>query len=191
MAEEVLAMKLVGDIGDFQNKWAMASHQMATFGKQVDAIGNKLTSVGRNLMVLSVPAGIAVGASVRAFSNFDSAMTQSLAIMGDVTTQQRQMMSDLARQMSKESTFAAKELAQSYFYLASAGLNVDESMAGLPVVTRFAQAGMFDMALATDLLTDAYSALGVQAQKTGDLMTDMTALSDVLVETPIIKIRDP
>ena len=133
-------------------------------------------------MGLTLPIIVGLGAGVKAFASFDKAMTESLAIMGNVSDNTRSQMSALASQLSGESTFAAKELAESYYFLASAGLDAEKSMAALPVVMKFAQAGAFNMAQATDLLTDAYSALGPAIQKTGDLVTDMTSLSDILVK---------
>lgn len=120
--------------------------------------------------------------SVQAYGEFDDKMTQSLAIMGDVSEMQRKDMSDAAREMAKNSTFSASEAAESYFFLASAGLDAEQSIAALPQVTAFAQAGMFDMATATDLLTDAQSALGLTSDDASENLLGMSRVSDVLVE---------
>ena len=52
----------------------------------------------------------------------------------------------------------------------------------LPVVEKFATAGMFDMALATDLATDAQSALGLTVKDSEQNMINMTHVTDVLVK---------
>jgi TP901 family phage tail tape measure protein len=131
--------------------------------------------------------GLAVGGlaaiSVKKFGDFDAALTQSLAIMGNVSDEMKKQMSDTARTIAKETTFSADQAAQAYFFLASAGLDAASSVAALPQVAKFAQAGMFDLALATDLLTDAQSALGMVVK--GDAVAnleEMTRLSDVLVK---------
>jgi TP901 family phage tail tape measure protein len=131
--------------------------------------------------------GLAVGGmaaiSVKKFGDFDAAMTQSTAIMGNLTAEMRKQMSDTARVIAKETTFSADQAAQAYFFLASAGLDAASSVAALPQVAKFAQAGMFDLAQATDLLTDAQSALGMAIK--GDPiknLAEMTRLSDVLVK---------
>jgi TP901 family phage tail tape measure protein len=129
----------------------------------------------------AVVAGIGI-ASVKAFADFDAAMNQSIAIMGNVSDTLRKDMSDAAREVAKTTTFSANEAAESYFFLASAGLNAEESIAALPVVARFAQAGMFDMATATDLLTDAQSALGLTSDDTAVNLQNMANLGDVLVK---------
>lgn len=113
--------------------------------------------------------------SVRSFSKFDDAMTQSLAIMKDVSGEMRGNMVKAADEIARKTTFSASQAAESYFFLASAGLDAEKSISALPVVAKFAQAGMFDMAQATDLLTDAQSALGLESK-------DLVRVSDVLVK---------
>lgn len=119
--------------------------------------------------------------SVRSFAKFDGAMTRSLAIMGDVSTQMRQDMTSLAQDLSTQSTFAARELGEAYFYLASAGYTAQQSLRALPIVTRFGQAGTFNLSRATELLGDAQVALGMKVADAGENMKNMTRISDVLV----------
>lgn len=152
--------------------------------KRMDSLGQSMTRVGRGLTAgLTLPL-VAVGAgAIKAFSDFDSAMTGSLAIMGDVSEAMRGEMSAAAREVGKTTTFSATQAAESYFFLASAGLDAASSIAALPKVAAFAQAGAFDMALATDLLTDAQSALGMTIRD--DVianMENMVRVSDVLVK---------
>lgn len=131
----------------------------------------------------AVAAVAGIGAvSVKAFADFDGALNKSLAIMGDVSESMRKDMSDAAREVAKQTTFSAEQAAESYFFLASAGLNAEQSISALPEVAKFAQAGMFDMATATDLLTDAQSALGLTSDDTAENLANMTNLSDVLVK---------
>jgi TP901 family phage tail tape measure protein len=121
-------------------------------------------------------------ASVKAFADFDAEMTKSLAIMGDVSDVMRDDMAAAAREVAKSTTFSANEAAESFFFLASAGLDAEKSIAALPKVAAFAQAGMFDMATATDLLTDAQSALGLTSDDAAENLENMVRLSDVLIK---------
>lgn len=141
------------------------------------ANGIKNTVAGATLAVAGIGA-----ASVKAFADFDQAMTQSLAIMGDVSDTLRNDMSDAAREVAKTTTFSAEQAAESYYFLASAGLDAAASVQAMPKVAAFAQAGMFDMALATDLLTDAQSALGLTVDDTAANTENMVRVSDVLVK---------
>lgn len=130
---------------------------------------------------ISAVAVTAIGAaSVKAFGSFDDAMTKSLAIMSDITPQLRREMESLALTMSSKTVTSATDLAKSYFFLASAGFTAQQSMASLAAVNRFAIAGSFDMALATDLATDAQSALGLTVKNVQQNMVNMIRVTDVL-----------
>jgi len=120
-------------------------------------------------------------ASVKAYASFDDAMTKSLAIMGDVSPKMRKEMEITARMMAVKSVTSATTLAKSYFYLASAGLGVKQSIAALPAVEKFAVAGAFDMAEATTLAMDAQSALGLRTKEAQKNLTNLTRVTDVLV----------
>jgi TP901 family phage tail tape measure protein len=163
-----LTVRIVGDARGFQQTLQGVTGSLGKFAKRA-AMFSATAIVG----------GIA--ASTRAFANFDEAMTQSLAIMGDVSDVMRKDMSDAARQVAKTTQFSAKEAADSYFFLASAGLDAEASIAALPQVAKFAQAGMFDMARATDLLTDAQSALGLASENAETNLRNLTRVGDVLV----------
>ena len=160
-------------VSDFDKKGLTEAEK--ALGGLSKAAGIALAAVG------AAVAGIAVK-SVQEFSKFDAALTQSKAIMGDLTQAMEKDMADAAREVAKVSTFSAEQAAESFFFLASAGLDAEASIAALPRVAQFAQAGMFDMSRATDLLTDAQSALGLTIRDDAvKNMENMIAVSDVLV----------
>jgi TP901 family phage tail tape measure protein len=94
----------------------------------------------------------------------------------------RKEMSDAARAVATSTTFAASEAADAFFFLASAGLSAEQSIAALPKVAAFAQAGQFDLAKATDLLTDAQTALGLSSDDAAENFANLSRVSDVLVK---------
>lgn len=127
-------------------------------------------------------AGVAT-ASVKEFAKFDAALVKSQAIMGDLSDALKDDMEATAREVAKTTTFSAEQAAESYFFLASAGLDAAAAIKAMPEVAKFAQAGMFDMALATDLLTDAQSALGLTIRDDAIAnMENMVRVSNVLVK---------
>jgi TP901 family phage tail tape measure protein len=159
------------------------------FNKSMDTVQSKLKKTGDTLMaggaaatkMFTVPI-VAAGAAVsKTYMDFDHAMTGSLAIMGDVSGDMKKVMADTAKDISNSTIFASKDVAGAYYFMASAGYDALTSVELMPGVAAFAQAGMFDLARATDLLTDSQSALGLS---TGDVMQDLinqTRISDVLV----------
>lgn len=139
-------------------------------------------AIGRSLMFARAQFDEAATSVVK----FDSAMTRSLAIVKDVTSQQRIQMEQVAKDTARALNIEADKVAESYFFLFSAGLNIEQSMAAIPVVARFAKAGMFDLATATDLVTDAQSALGLTTDDTRQNLENMSRVADVVAKANIL-----
>ena len=169
----------------------LASKAIKGVNQQLGSIGshaqkglkNAAHNIGRGIQVAGAAAVGGLTYAVKLAADFDDAMTQSLAIMSDVTPQLRQQMESTAREVARTTTFSASEAAEAYFFLASAGLSAEAQLKAMPQVAKFAQAGMFDMALATDLLTDAQSALGMTVRDDAvKNLENMTRVSDTLVK---------
>ena len=155
---------------------------------EMDKLGARLSRVGSDLTrYVSLPLAAVAGIAVKTFADFDAAMVQSTAIMGKLSDEMRNSLEVGAREVAKTTTFAAREAAEGYFFLASAGLDAASSLKALPQVSRFAQAGMFDLAKATDLLTDAQSALGLTVRDDAvKNLENMTRVSDALVKANVL-----
>tara|TARA_Y100001937_G_scaffold41571_1_gene58921 strand:- start:934 stop:3402 length:2469 start_codon:yes stop_codon:yes gene_type:complete len=163
----------------------LASTQMDKLGNSSALAGGKLgkfAKVGATAVAGALLAiGKGVAESVQAFTSFEDKLTQSVAIM-DTTIGQQERMAKVARDVATETTISAEASAEAFFFLASAGLNAEQSIQALPQVARFAQAGMFDMATATDLATDAQSALGLTVDDATLNLQNLTKVTDVLVK---------
>ena len=112
---------------------------------------------------------------------FNQAMQESTAIMRGLTDHMRGEMRQAALEMAKTVRFSAEELARAFYFLTSAGLSTSQTLQALPAVARFAQAGMFDVARATELLTDAQSALGMKMKDASKNYVNMVKVSDALI----------
>ena len=155
---------------------------MRNIEQKMKATADKLTSIGTKMTVaVTLPLTLFAKSSVKAFSEFDLKMTESLAIMGDVSEGMRSEMEQTARSLSMRGVKSSVDLAESYFFLASAGLNAKQSIAALPQVMQFATAGTFSMSEATDLATDAQSALGLRVDDAAQNLKNLTRVTDVLV----------
>lgn len=121
---------------------------------------------------------------IEAGKKFDSSMSQVMATMGysveelnDQTSEASktmQTLSDFAQQMGSTTVFSASEAADALNYMALAGYDSEKSMAMLPNVLNLAAAGGIDLAAASDMVTDAQSALGLGMKQT-ELMVDQMA----------------
>jgi TP901 family phage tail tape measure protein len=171
-----LKVYIGSDLTGLERGIKRAEKRITDASKRMGELGSKLSQS------LTLPLTMIGGFGVSQFGKFDRAMTRSLAIMGDVDNGMRKRMKNEARRLSRDSVTNADELARSYFYLASAGMTAEQSLANLGVVNKFAIAGAFDMAQATDLLTDAQSALGLTVEDTMVNQANMIKLSDVLVK---------
>jgi len=162
-----------------------AKAQMNNLGKQTDDSSGKLNKFGTVAKIGAVAVGTvlvkALSEATRQFIEFEDKLNQSLAIMQTTEEQQRRM-AQASRQVAIESRISASESAEAFFFLASAGLDAEQSISALPQVTKFAQAGMFDMALATDLATDSQSALGLTVKDAEQNLANLTRVTDVLVK---------
>ena len=118
----------------------------------------------------------------RAGESFNAKMRNSLAIMGDVSQAMRVDMKNAAFAAARATQFSAAQAAEAFYFLASAGLDAKQSIAALPQVSMFAQAGITNLQTATSLLTDAQSALGMKSKDAVENMENMRRISDMLVK---------
>jgi TP901 family phage tail tape measure protein len=162
-----------------------AQAQMNTLGKKTDKSGEKFAKFGKVAGTVAIAVGVALvkglSSAVQEYAKFNDKMTQSLAIM-DTTLEEQQAMESQAMALSRTTRISAEQSAEAYFFLASAGLDAQQSISALPQVAKFAQAGMFDMALATDLATDSQSALGLTVSDAQQNLENLTRVTDVLVK---------
>jgi TP901 family phage tail tape measure protein len=164
-----------------------ADAALAGLSTQAARVGTSLarmSAIGAGAGAAIAVGGVALG--VNSLREFDAALTQSLAIVQDVTPEIRQSFKETAEEVARTTIFGTAEAAEAYFFLASAGLNVEQQLESLPAVARFAQAGMFDLALATDIATDAQSALGLKSDDTVVALENLNRIQDVLVKGNIL-----
>lgn len=175
--------KFTAGIKNFKQGVKTIKKDLNGLSTKVSNVGNKMKSAGSKMTKgVSVPLAAVAGAAIKFGTDFEDAMTKSTSIMGELSDEMKKKMSDVARTVGTTTDKSAKEAAESYYYLASAGMDAEQAMEALPRVAQFATAGNFDMATATDLLTDAQSALGLTVDDTAQNMKNMEHVSDVLVK---------
>lgn len=185
-----LRTDLICNYGRFVTGMKQAGIATTQFGLQVRKSALAVTSFAK-----SMGAGFGLGAIgvtyslvrvARSVEEFNQAMASSTAIMGKLSDAMRTKLVKAAQDVAYATKFSAVETAKAYYYLTSAGLTAAQSIKALPTVATFAQAGMFDLARATDLLTDAQMALGLSSKDAAVNMENMTRVSDVLVKANVL-----
>jgi TP901 family phage tail tape measure protein len=179
-----IAVSLELQVQKFMRGIGLAQKSLTTFGAKAKASLAGLSGMAK----IMGAGGLAIGlkSALDGFEGLNKSMTRSLAIMGDVSDAMRGDMRKAAIEVAKVSNFSASQAADAYFFLASAGLNAAQALGAMPTVAKFATAGNFDLAQATDLLTDAQSALGLTVKDTAQNMKNMTRLGDVLVKANVL-----
>lgn len=143
-------------------------------------IGSKLGTAAKvGVAAIGAVTG-AVGAfsvaSVKTGMDFDSAMSQVAATMGKPKSEIKDL-SEFAKQMGATTSFSATQAAEALNYMALAGYDSETSMKMLPKVLNLAAAGNMDLATASDMVTDASSALGLTMDETETLVDQMAKTS--------------
>lgn len=115
-------------------------------------------------------------ASVKTGAEFDSAMSQVAATMGK-SVDEIGNLRDFAQEMGSTTAFSATQAAEALNYMALAGYDADTSMKMLPNVLNLAAAGGMELATASDMVTDAQSALGLSLDETSTMVDQMARTS--------------
>ena len=141
-------------------------------GTRFQALGSSLKTIGSNMSkYVTLPlAGIGT-ASVATAANFEKSMSQVAATMGMTAeeinngSESYKKLEQAALDMGATTQFSASEASEALNYLALAGYDVDKSVSTLPTVLNLAAAGGLELGYASDVMTDAMSALGLETSQ--------------------------
>ena len=166
-----------------------AEKSVGSIGSTIQSgLGTAATAVA-GAVAAATAAVVAFGtASVKTGMDFDSAMSQVAATMG-TTTEEIGQLRDFALEMGATTSFTATEAAEALNYMALAGYSADQSMEMLPNVLNLAAAGNIDLARASDMVTDAQSALGLSMEET-NTMVDQMAKTSSTTNTSVAQLGD-
>lgn len=145
-------------------------------GEQFQVAGDKVKSAGQKMMpVTATIAGLGV-AAVKTSSDFDTAMSQVLAISG-ATGDEFDQLREKAREMGAKTKFSATDAAEAMNYMAMAGWKTSDMISGIDGVMNLAAASGEDLALTSDIITDALTAFGLQASDSAHFADVLAAAS--------------
>ncbi len=122
-------------------------------------------------------------AAINVGKEFESSMSQVASTMGlDKSSAEgqkaMQTLEAAAKEMGATTAFSASEAAEGLNYLALAGYSADEAATALPYTLKLAGAGAMELADASDMVTDAMSALNMEANE-----KNLSAFSDQLAKS--------
>lgn len=137
-------------------------------------------------------AGIAVAAgAVKDFCSevveigqtFETSMSKVSALSG-ATGDDLATLEAKARELGASTTFSASQAADALGYMALAGWDTEQMLAGVGSVLTLAQAGEMELAAASDLVTDYLSAFNMEASETAR-MVDVLAYAQANANTTV------
>ncbi|MEI3090043.1 MAG: phage tail tape measure protein [Oscillospiraceae bacterium] len=101
---------------------------------------------------------------------FDASMSNVYGLMSSLNLSQAQMdaLRDTAREMGATTKFSASEAADAMGYMALAGWDDAQVIAGIPGVLNLAAAANMDLAKASDIVTDTMTPFGMAAERAGE-----------------------
>lgn len=181
------------------NQSATAMQKIAATGEKLKTTGDNISNAGQKLLPVTAAVTGMGAASLKTAADFESSMSQVQATMGitkdsmstvdgqSVNTMDK--LSELAKKMGSETAFSATECSQALNYLALAGYNTEEMCKTLPTVLNLAAAGDIDLASASDMVTDAMSALGMGVDQ-ADTMVDQMAKTASSTNTSVAQLGE-
>ena len=136
--------------------------------------GDAMQKVGKAMIPVTT-AVVGLGtAAVKTTADFDTGMSAVQAISG-ATGDDLDALREKALEMGSKTAFSASEAAQAMEYMAMAGWDAEDMLAGIEGIMAGAAASGEDLALTSDIVTDGLTAFGMAASEAG-------RFTDVLVK---------
>ena len=166
------------------NQSATALQKIGATGEKLKTVGDNISSAGQKMLPATAAVTGLGTAAVTTAASFESSMSQVQATMGITKESMSTVngesvntmtaLSNLAKEMGSKTAFSASECAEALNYLALAGYNTQEMTDTLPTVLNLAAAGGLDLASASDMVTDAMSALGLGVSDAETMVDQMS-----------------
>ena len=161
----------------------VSSQQIALVGSKMKNLGGNIENVGKKMLGATAVIGATGAAAITFGSNFDDAMKQVAATMGITVdeinngNESYKILEDVAKKCGETTKFSATESAEALNYLALAGYDAQKSAETLPKVLNLAAAGGLNLATASDMVTDAMAALGMETSELDKYIDEMAKTS--------------
>lgn len=151
-----------GQLDQTKDKFADLSEKVNEAGQKVKSVGEGMKDAGKKMSgYLTVPLAGAAAIMLKTGMDFEASMSNVEAISG-ATGDELEKLEQKARELGATTSKSASEAADALGYMALAGWDTSQMMAGLEPVLRLSEAGNLDLARASDLVTDSMSAMQIE-----------------------------
>lgn len=140
------------------------------FEKGLQGIGSIAQKGMKATGALLAGATTAIGAmgmaAIKVGADFEGAMSKVEAISG-ATGDDLKALTEKAKEMGASTKFSATESANAFEYMAMAGWKTEDMLSGIEGIMNLAAASGEDLAVTSDIVTDALTAFGMKASDAG------------------------
>lgn len=154
--------------------------ESATAADKASALSSALKGVGTGLTTTVTTPLVGLGtAAVKTAATFEQAMAQVAAVSGlDTAGAEFEALGEKAKEMGSKTKFSASEAAEAFNYMAMAGWDAQQMMDGIEGVMNLAAASGEDLALVSDIVTDALTGFGLAASDSAHFADVLAAASN-------------
>lgn len=150
--------------------------QIGLVGDKFQEVGDKISGTGEKMLPITAAVAGLGTAAIKVTADFDEAMSKVSAISG-ATGDDFDKLRDKAREMGAQTKFSASDAADAFQYMAMAGWKTEDMLNGIEGIMNLAAASGEDLALTSDIVTDALTAFGLTAADSGHFADILAAAS--------------
>ncbi len=142
--------------------------------RNVESMSARLKKAGeaaaKGMMVIGGAASAMAGLSIKAATDFESSMSRALMMFGDISQEQRDNLSQLARTIAVETGTSTKQAAEALWFLGSAGMEASEAGKALGDIMKVVAARGIDAASMGELAMTSMQLFGYEAKDTAKVL---------------------
>ena len=168
-------IKTENDLKKLEEEASKAASKLTTLaevGTKMENAGEKISSAGKAITPVSAGVTALGAAAVKTTADFDTSMSKVAAVSG-AAGDEFDALRDKAREMGAKTKYSASDAADAMNYMAMAGWKTQDMLDGIAGIMNLAAASGEDLALTSDIVTDALTAFGLFAK-------DSTHFADIL-----------
>ena len=162
---------LAGENDRLENSYNNLKKAQEDYARASEAVEKNRQAISATRTELLTTVGVATAGAaalwkgfIQPAANFEAQMSVVEAISG-ATADDMEQLTELAKRMGETTKFTAIESGQALEYMAMAGWDTTAMMSGLPGVMNLAAASGENLALVSDIVTDAMTAFGMGAEE--------------------------
>ena len=155
-------------------KSGRSAEEWAKAAGRAEKLDSALDKVQKTAVIVATAVLGLAAAAAKMGADFEAAMSEVGAISG-ATGEDFDALKEKAREMGAATKFSATEAAEGLKYMAMAGWNTEQMLAGLDGVMNLAAASGEELGNVSDIVTDALTAFGLAAE-------DSSHFADVLAQ---------